>query len=123
MPGADAHLAEEEGDEGDEEGVKPGGRGARGAAHNDGPHHALGAAPRQKLVPVEKSLRLVTFTVFEMLMATLSSLGLLYGAPTTIFVVFKSSKAVFMALMSVVILGRHLNLAQWSFLKRSWLMT
>ena len=39
-------------------------------------------------------LRLVVFTTFEMLMATLSSLGLLYGAPTTIFVVFKSSKAV-----------------------------
>ncbi|CAJ1327753.1 unnamed protein product [Effrenium voratum] len=61
-------------------------------------------------------LLLVVFTTFEMLMATLSSLGLLYGAPTTIFVVFKSSKAVFMALMSVVILGRHLNPAQWSSL-------
>ncbi|CAK9016762.1 Uncharacterized protein SCF082_LOCUS13325, partial [Durusdinium trenchii] len=56
---------------------------------------------------------LVTFTIFEMLMTTLSCLGLLYGAPTTIFVVFKSSKAVFMALMSVVILGRRLNVAQW----------
>jgi len=56
---------------------------------------------------------LVVFTTFEMLMATLSSLGLLYGAPTTVFVVFKSSKAVFMALMSVVILGRRLNAPQW----------
>eukprot|EP00439_Symbiodinium_sp_Y106_P048996 s4225_g6.t1 len=56
---------------------------------------------------------LVVFTTFEMLMATLSSLGLLYGAPTTVFVVFKSSKAVFMAIMSVVILGRRLNAPQW----------
>ena len=38
--------------------------------------------------------RMITFTIFEMLMTTLSCLGLLYGAPTTIFVVFKSSKAV-----------------------------
>lgn len=56
---------------------------------------------------------LVVFTTFEMLMATLSSLGLLYGAPTTVFVVFKSSKAVFMAIMSVIILGRRLNAPQW----------
>eukprot|EP00435_Cladocopium_sp_Y103_P056812 s1089_g19.t1 len=56
---------------------------------------------------------MITFTIFEMLMTTLSCLGLLYGAPTTIFVVFKSSKAVFMALMSVVLLGRRLNPAQW----------
>lgn len=56
---------------------------------------------------------MITFTIFEMMMTTLSCLGLLYGAPTTIFVVFKSSKAVFMALMSVVLLGRRLNLAQW----------
>ena len=38
--------------------------------------------------------RMITFTIFEMMMTTLSCLGLLYGAPTTIFVVFKSSKAV-----------------------------
>jgi len=72
----------------------------------------------------EKSLReqgmpwvlLITFTVLEMGMATLSSLGLLYGAPTSIFIVFKASKAVFMALLSVLFLGRKLNFAQWTSL-------
>ena len=47
--------------------------------------------------------RMVTFTVFEMLMTTLSCLGLLYGAPTTIFVVFKSSKAVTWRMCDVVV--------------------
>eukprot|EP00930_Biecheleria_cincta_P031412 TRINITY_DN21806_c0_g1_i1.p1 TRINITY_DN21806_c0_g1~~TRINITY_DN21806_c0_g1_i1.p1 ORF type:complete len:522 (-),score=86.10 TRINITY_DN21806_c0_g1_i1:53-1576(-) len=61
-------------------------------------------------------LLLITFTTLEMGMATLSSLGLLYGAPTSIFIVFKASKAVFMALLSVVLLGRKLNLAQWASL-------
>eukprot|EP00931_Biecheleriopsis_adriatica_P050057 TRINITY_DN28974_c0_g1_i1.p1 TRINITY_DN28974_c0_g1~~TRINITY_DN28974_c0_g1_i1.p1 ORF type:complete len:501 (-),score=118.42 TRINITY_DN28974_c0_g1_i1:182-1684(-) len=59
---------------------------------------------------------LVTFTFFEMLMATFSSLGLLYGAPTSIFIIFKSSKAIFMAILSWAILRRHLNQAQWASL-------
>jgi len=59
---------------------------------------------------------LITFTTLEMGMATFSSLGLLYGAPTSIFIVFKASKAVFMALLSVLLLGRHLNRAQWTSL-------
>ncbi|CAE7660149.1 SLC35F6 [Symbiodinium pilosum] len=70
-------------------------------------------APKTILDHIMPWVLLVVFTTFEMLMATLSSLGLLYGAPTTVFVVFKSSKAVFMALMSVVILGRRLNAPQW----------
>eukprot|EP00429_Kryptoperidinium_foliaceum_P052537 CAMPEP_0176081466 /NCGR_PEP_ID=MMETSP0120_2-20121206/40751_1 /TAXON_ID=160619 /ORGANISM="Kryptoperidinium foliaceum, Strain CCMP 1326" /LENGTH=499 /DNA_ID=CAMNT_0017415235 /DNA_START=136 /DNA_END=1635 /DNA_ORIENTATION=- len=53
------------------------------------------------------------FTTFEMLSGTVASLGLLYGAPTSMFVVFKSSKTIFLAVMSVVILGRKLCGAQW----------
>mmetsp|Transcript_94121 Transcript_94121/g.243627 ORF Transcript_94121/g.243627 Transcript_94121/m.243627 type:complete len:521 (+) Transcript_94121:76-1638(+) len=59
---------------------------------------------------------LVSFTFFEMLSATVASLGLVYGAPTSVFVIFKSSKIIFLALLSVVVLRRRLNCAQWSSL-------
>lgn len=59
---------------------------------------------------------LVSFTFFEMLSATVASMGLLYGAPMSVFVVFKSAKTVFLAIMSVVFLRVRLNLAQWSAL-------
>jgi len=59
---------------------------------------------------------LVAFTFFEMMSATVASLGLVYGAPTTVFVIFKSSKTIFLALLSAVVLQRRLNCAQWSSL-------
>jgi len=61
-------------------------------------------------------LLLASFTFFEMLSGTVASLGLLYGAPTSMFVVFKSSKTIFLAIMSVVILKRRLIGAQWTAL-------
>jgi len=59
---------------------------------------------------------LVSFTFFEMLSGTTASLGLLFGAPTSVFVVFKASKTIFLAILSVIILKRKLNFAQWSSL-------
>lgn len=61
-------------------------------------------------------LLLLVFTAFEMMSATVASMGLLLGTPTSIFVIFKSSKVVFLAILSVIVLGRRLNCAQWSSL-------
>merc|ERR1712194_123164 len=48
--------------------------------------------------------------------ATVASMALLYSAPASVFVAFKSSKLIFLAFMSVILLGRRLNAAQWSSL-------
>jgi len=105
-------------------------KAARRAQHNL--ERAEGTRPPKKVKPAitaegastkQKSLLdlampyvlLASFTFMEMLFAALSSYALTM-TPTAIFIVFNSSKMVFVALASKMILGTSLRVEQWASL-------
>jgi len=59
---------------------------------------------------------LVLISIFDILGSTLASLSLSVGTPTSVFVVFKSAKIVFVAVTSVVILRVFISRPQWGAL-------
>jgi len=61
-------------------------------------------------------LALIVISVFDMIGSTLASVALAQGVATSVFVVFKSAKIVFVAVASVIILRSPVSSPQWTAL-------